>query len=511
MSPSVGFSEPLQPEQLLPAPIGHNGGPTLNPILKPFWTAPVNEKGEKVRNRVLYGGRSSSKTWDAAGFAVFLAQRYKVKVLCVRQFQARIADSVYTIIKNTIIRFGLLSEFKILENSIVHRRTGSEFIFYGLWRHINEIRGTEGVDICWIEEGHALTEDQWRVLNPTLRSEASQFFIIFNPQLATDFVWKRFVINPPRGTLIRTINYDENPFLSQTMRDLIEDAKQEDLEEYEHVYLGVPRSDDDDAIIKRSWVMAAIDAHILLGIEPTGWDRVGFDVADKGKDKCAMIYAHGQLVSWSDLWKAQENEGLKSSQRAWNAAGQRGAQLIYDDIGVGATVGSHINAFNRQDDYGRPSAYNVRHKGFNAGGKVWQPDGVYARTRKKNQDMFANLKAQSWWHVANLFRNTFNAVQAFREAEKNGLPPPPLKVDPADLIFLSSEMANLMLLVDELATPRRDYDNSGKVKVESKADLAKPNRIGGPQPSPNCADALIMAFAPGQRPMQISAAALEAA
>lgn len=465
---------------------------TLNPALRDFWLRPKNDAGEPIRNRVLYGGRSSSKSWDAAGFAIYLAQHIKAKFLCVRQFQSKIEESVFTLLKNTIVRFGLSAQFRVLENKIIHRRTGSEFIFYGLWRSINEIRGLEGVDICWVEEAHALTEEQWKVLNPTLRNEGSQFWVIFNPQLSTDFVWKRMVANPPAGTLVRSINYDENPFLSSTMLAVIDAAKAEDHDEYEHIYLGVPRDDDDMAVIKRSWIMAAIDAHKTLGIEPTGFKRIGFDVADQGKDKCAAVFAHGQLASWCEEWNAREDELLKSTMRVWNAAVERDAQIVYDSIGVGAGVGAKVNELNREDEYGRPVGATIRHTGFNAGGGVHNPDAMYGRSGKTNKDMFANLKAQAWWSVADRFRNTFNAV-------RNGA-----KIDPSEMIFIDGAMPNLSKLIDELATPKRDFDNSGKVKVESKKDLAKPNRIGGPAPSPNIADAFIMAFAPGGRPMVIS-------
>jgi len=95
---------------------------TLNPHLRDFWTT-------KARNKVLYGGRASSKTYDAAGFAVFLAQKYKIRFLCTRQFQNRIAESVYTVIKTRIEHFGLTKDFTITNNRIVHNITGSEIIF----------------------------------------------------------------------------------------------------------------------------------------------------------------------------------------------------------------------------------------------------------------------------------------------------------------------------------------------------------------------------------------------
>lgn len=455
-----------------------DSSPTLNPALRSFWEAPVNDKGEPIRIRVLYGGRSSSKSWDAAGFAIFLAQAFTVKFLCARQFQNKIEESVYTLLVATIDRYGLRGQFRILDNKIIHRRTGSEFIFYGLWRHINEIRSLEGVDVCWLEEGHALTAEQWRVLEPTLRKEGSQFWLIFNPMLSTDFVWRRFVLNPPPGTIKRMINYTENRFLSDTILRVIEATKAEDEEEYAHVYLGVPKDDDEGSVIKRSWIMASIDAHLALGIEPTGKSQLGFDVADSGTDKNALVHAHGSLATWADQWKAGEDELLKSATRAWTAAVERDAQLVYDSIGVGAGVGAKVNELNGPEG-------NVIHIGFNAGGGVSRPDELYARShpKKTNRDMFANAKAQQWWIAADRFRNTFSAVKKGDEI-------------PGDqLIFLSSEMDHLQLLIDELCTPKRDFDNAGKVKVESKKDLAKKNRLGGAQPSPNLADAFVMAFA----------------
>jgi phage terminase large subunit len=458
--------------------------PTLNPVLREYWAAKT--VGERpVRNRVLYGGRASSKSWDAAGFAVYLASNAKLRFLCVRQFQNKIEESVYTLLKHQIDRFGLNSQFRALDNKIIGRKTGSEFLFYGLWRSIDEIKSLEGIDVLWIEEGHNLSEDQWKILEATIRKQGSQVWIVFNPRLSTDFAYKRFVVNPPPGTLVRRINYDENPFLSQTMRDVIEAAKAEDEDEFAHIYLGQPKDDDDDAIIKRSWIMAAVDAHKALGFEPSGRKRIGFDVADSGADKCAQIYAHGSVVSWADLWKAGEDELLKSCTRVWRAAMDRSASVAYDSIGVGATAGAKFGELNDANN-----GLRIHYEKFNAGGSVFKPEALYT-PQTKNKDMFLNIKAQSWWLVADRFRNTYNAI---RKGEK---------FSDDELISLSSDLPYLDQLVDELSTPKRDYDNNGKVKVESKKDLAKREVA-----SPNLADAFVMAFAPGAAPMIISDATL---
>ena len=441
--------------------------PTLNPVLRPFWEA----KG--YRNRVLYGGRDSSKSWDAAGMATFLSNAAKLRILCTRAFQNKIEESVYALLKIQIERFGLSSRFEILNNKITNRHTGSEFLFYGLARNIAEVKSLEGVDILWIEEGHYLTKEQWDILEPTIRKNGSQVWIVFNPKLASDFVYKTFVLNPSSDTLVRKINYDENPFLSETSRRVIEKRKAADYDNYLHVYEGVPELDDERVVIKRSWLLAAVDAHKTLGIEIRGAKRLGFDVADAGEDACALVGSHGPLANWSDTWKAKEDELLKSCTRTHAEARARESGVVYDAIGVGAGVGAKLNELNAA---GGP---RVEHEKFFAGGAVFRPDSKYADTPVLNKDFFSNIKAQAWWLVADRLKNTYNAV-------RNGQ-----KFADEDMIFISSDMPNLDKLMDELSTPLRDYDTAGRVKVESKKDLAK-REIA----SPNLADAFIMAFLP---------------
>lgn len=456
--------------------------PQLNPVLKDFWVRPA-------RNRVLYGGRSSSKSWDAAGFAIFLAQRYTIRVLCTRQFQNRIADSVYALLKIQAERFGIADQFVFQESTIRHLTTGSEFMFYGIARNIGEIKSLESIDIAWHEECHLLTEEQWKIIDPTLRKQGSQHWLIFNPQFSSDFVYQRFVVSPPPNTITRKINYDENPFLSETILSVIKAAELEDLDAYNHVYLGMPMTDDARVIIKRSWIEAAIDAHVKLGFAAEGRSVIGFDVADDGNDKCANVHAHGSVAMWCDEWKGQEDELLKSCSRTYRTALDKGAAIRYDSIGVGASAGSKFDELNTEHKK------RVRYSKFNAGGAVHDPDGYYARDRMekiKNKDFFGNIKAQTWWRVADRFRNTYDAVT--RGAT----------YAPDELISIASNMPYLEKLKTELSTPRRDFDNNGRVKVESKKDLDKRDI-----PSPNIADAFVMCFAPeGFGQVKISAATL---
>lgn len=81
---------------------------------------------------------------------------------------------MYALLKIQIERFGLRHRFRILDNKIINRFTGSEFMFYGLWRHVDEIKSLESIDVLWNEEAHAMTEAQWEILEPTIRKEGSE-------------------------------------------------------------------------------------------------------------------------------------------------------------------------------------------------------------------------------------------------------------------------------------------------------------------------------------------------
>lgn len=460
--------------------------PSLNPSLRKHWRT-------KARNKILAGGRASSKSWDAAGMAVFLSNKYKLRFLCVRQLQNKIEESVYSLLKIQIERFGLSDNFRILDNKIINKVTGSEFLFYGLWRHISEIKSIESIDVLWSEESHALTEAQWEILEPTIRKEGSECWIIFNPNLVSDFVWQNFVVDPPANTIVTMINYDQNPFLSDTALAVIEDKKRRDPEGFAHIYGGMPRQDNETSVIKASWVEAAIDAHKLLNLDDTGRSYLGFDVADAGKDKCALVHRKGIVATWCDEWKAKEDELLKSATRAYNDALRFDAFINYDSTGVGAGVGAKVNELNRENKT------SVKHGKFVAGGGVFEPEKLYT-DKTTNKDFFANLKAQAWWLVADRFRLTYQVIQAI----KNGTEVPKYKLE--DLISISSDIPNLHRLKVELSIPMRDEDRLGRVMVESKQQLAKRD-----VKSPNIADAFIMAYAPVKKGMNINIADIEKA
>lgn len=416
---------------------------------------------------------NSGKSHSAAEFIIAAMASCTCRVVCCRQFLNKSGESIFQLLKTKIHAAGLQSDFDITALKITCKSTGSEAMFYGLWKNIDEIKSLEDVDICLLEEAHNLTEEQFMVLDPTFRKQGFCFVIVFNPRLVTDFPYKKFVVNTPKKCLKLKLNYYDNPYLNKEfIEDVIEPLKESDYQLYEHHFLGEPLSDDDDSIIKRSHVLVSIDAHKKLGIAPSGIKRIGYDVADSGNDWCASILVHGGHCYGLDLWKAKDDELLKSCTRVWNLALKHNASITYDAIGVGAHSGSKFNELNSQ------SRYKISHNKFFAGGQCQKPESIYAKTGIKNKDYFSNIKAQKWQEIADRFRNTYNAVM-------NGH-----QISESDIISIDSDLPHLEQLIDELTIVKRDFDLSGKVKVESKKDLLKRDIA-----SPNLADAFIMAYA----------------
>ncbi|MCK5613713.1 terminase large subunit [Candidatus Pacearchaeota archaeon] len=225
----------------------------------------------------------------------------------------------------------------------------------------------------------------------------------------------------------------------------------------------------ENVFIPSKWVKAAVDAHITVGFEAEGQRTVGQDIADEGEDSNAMCYTHGSIVE--DLREWHKGDTGFTAKKSFNYASACGARIVYDSIGVGAGCKAKYNELNvtRADP--------VVCIGFNAGAKVINPKKLY-KPGKTNGDMFANLKAQTWWAARDRFENTYLALTEGR------------KFNADEMISLSSDIELLDNLISELARPQIDYDNNGRVKVESKKDMKKRGI-----PSPNLADSFIMSIA----------------
>lgn len=207
-----------------------------------------------ARYKVLYGGRGAAKSWGIARALVIKGLQRKLRILCAREIQHSIADSVHKLLVEQIYEMGLSPWYKITKNAIVGVN-GTEFIFSGLHFNVREIKSKEGIDLCWVEEAQSVSEESWDVLIPTIRKEKSEIWLSFNPDAETDPTYRRFVIDPPPDSFVRKVSWQDNPWFPDVLRQEMEYLKRVDYEAYLHVWEGEVRRISDAIIFKDKFVV----------------------------------------------------------------------------------------------------------------------------------------------------------------------------------------------------------------------------------------------------------------
>lgn len=190
------------------------------------------------RFKVYYGGRGGGKSVAVALALLGMGIQKKTRVLCTRELQTSIQDSVHRLLSDIIRDKKLENEYEILQTTIRHRRNGTEFLFKGLKHNITEIKGFEGIDIVWIEEAENISDRSWEVLIPTIRKEGSEIWVVFNPRNANDPTYQRFIATPRDDAIVRKVSWRDNPFFPATLRKEMEILQKTDPESYQHVYEG---------------------------------------------------------------------------------------------------------------------------------------------------------------------------------------------------------------------------------------------------------------------------------
>ena len=224
---------------------------------------------QPARFKVAYGGRGSSKTRTFVTLLVTNCLYYGWRIVCLREIQKSIEDSVYQEILEEIDRRGLSEHFNPLKTEIQCTTSGGTFRFEGLLRNQQKLKGYSSFDCAWVEEAANVSADSWKFLIPTMRKKGSEVWVSFNPESPLDDTYKRFVTervypdykNGQRYCISKKINYTDNPRFPQELIDDMELMKESDPDLFEHVYLGEPVANSDLAIIPPKWFNAAIDVH----------------------------------------------------------------------------------------------------------------------------------------------------------------------------------------------------------------------------------------------------------
>jgi phage terminase large subunit len=210
------------------------------------------------RYKSAYGGRGRGASWSFARVLVTKASYEKKRILCTREYQNSIKDSVYKILVDQIALLGLSDYYNINKTEITSR-IGSEFLFKGL-QHPLEIKSIEGIDYVWLEEAQNVSEDSWKFLIPTIRKDNSEIWLSWNTGLVTDPTYVRFVTNKPDDCIAKLLTYKDNPYFSEVLKKEMEHDKKVDYDAYMHIWEGQPLKLSEALVFKNKFVVEDFDS-----------------------------------------------------------------------------------------------------------------------------------------------------------------------------------------------------------------------------------------------------------
>lgn len=251
----------------------------------------TNHKYYDSRYKFWYGGRGSSKSTQVVKSALFRSMYCKKlrgrRILCSREYQNSIDDSVKTLIEDQIEILEIGHLFDVTGKLIICIPTGVEFIFKGLsGKYANSVKSIENIGLAIVEEGQTVVENSWKILTPTIRKKGSEIWAVFNPNKESDPVYQRSIVNPLPGSYVCKVNYYDNPWFPEELRMEMEWDKKRDYDKYLNVWEGECVVNSEARVFK-NWKIEPIEppeeVEFLFGadwgfsVDPTTLNRMWFD------------------------------------------------------------------------------------------------------------------------------------------------------------------------------------------------------------------------------------------
>ncbi len=385
------------------------------------------------RIKLYYGGRGGGKSYAFADALLVRASSEKLFIVCLREVQESIRDSVYKLLCDRIAKHGLVG-WQIKSDEIVYAKNGSRIVFKGLRdQDPQKIKSLEGADIAWIEEAQTITKKSWEILEPTIRKDGSEIWISMNREEENDPIWVAVGNCPDERTLVVKVNYDDNPFCPEELRIQAEKCKCFNPEDYNHIWLGDPVRQGHTKLISSAVVRRAFEAKMSGSTSPL---IIGLDIARFGDDSTVFCFRKGRYCVRFETYR--QCDTVEVANMTTNFIRKYQPTRIFMDIGgQGAGV------------------YDIlKDRGY---GKIVR--GVYFGEKAINTNRYMNRRAEMW-----------DSVREWLD----------------DVVQLPPDEE----LLDELVSVNKKYDRLGRLQLEEKSEVKK--RLGR---SPDKADALALTFA----------------
>jgi len=242
---------------------------------------------QPFRHLAWHGGRGPGKTRTVASGLIIQSMERHERVLCGRETQRSIKDSSKRVLDDEIERLGVGSVFTSTETEI-RGPNDSLFIFTGLKGNAAGVKSIEGVTTFWGDEAQAFSQGSIDTVVPTIRGPNSRLIWTWNPDLATDPVDVMFrgKDGPPPNSIVREVNYQDNPWFPDELRMEMEFTRGRDFDKYSHVWLGQYRRNSEARVFK-NWRVEAFDTPV--GVEHRLGADFGFSIDPSVLVRCHIV------------------------------------------------------------------------------------------------------------------------------------------------------------------------------------------------------------------------------
>ena len=424
--------------------------------------------------KVVYGGRSASKTRTVAQWFIINALKGGMQAVCTREYEKSTSKSVKPALEWAISKLGVKDIFEVQVNKIICTENDSVITFEGIEADPEGNKGWENKTHAWFEESDRLSKHAADVILPTLlRGETeTEIWFTFNPNLRTDWVWQRFIENEnPETDIVRKITWKDNPWHTPQADALRCAMLRDNPVDHDIHWEGNPNDGlAEERVLAYSVVDQCVQAYKMLKegkwhVKDKTEFHAGFDIADAGKDRNAVVCRRGPIVELVESWHSRTPGYFSpTAERVDKICLENSIDILYyDSIGVGACMKGEFRRINPP----------YKAEGVNFGGKVTGKDKYFTH-KMTNEDYFSKRNAQLAWSLRLRAQRTVRLL--------NGE-----DVNPDDCLFISDELPRLNKYLFDLTVPlwHRNPVNK-KIQIDKR---------GGKSESPDAYDATALAFA----------------
>lgn len=263
---------------------------------------------EPARYKAFYGGRGAAKSTEFTDALLVQGIQHKHRILCCREIQKSIRDSVHKLIADRIDHYGLGDVYEVQNDRIIGKN-GTEFIFKGLRHNVTEIKSTQGLTRVWVEEAENVSDRSWELLIPTVREPNSEIWLSFNTRSLNDPTYQRFVVKKDYNSIVKKVSWRDNPWFPDVLRAEKDKLKSEDYEAYLHVWEGEPDTRRSGCIYAKQLAKAREEGRITtVPYDPVSEVFTAWDLGWGDATAIWFLQFVGRELRWIDFYENSQEE-----------------------------------------------------------------------------------------------------------------------------------------------------------------------------------------------------------